>query len=102
MRIVILFSFLFSSCTYNEIELICEPDSQSFSELVYPIIESSCISCHGNNSGGPAVLTTYEGFIDAINNYELEEWIVNLQMPPDGVGLEQSDIEVITNWIDCE
>ena len=102
MRHAIFLFFLFSSCTYNEIAPICEPDVQSFSELVYPIIESNCIGCHGNNSGRPAVLTTYENFIDAVNNYALEEWVVSLQMPPDGVGLDHSEIEIITNWIDCE
>ena len=97
---IVLVVLLCSSCSYNELIPVCEPDEQIFSDLVKPIIESSCINCHGDN-GTPPLLKTYNNVMDAVNNHGLENEIVNLQMPPGG-GLNQSDIETITNWITCE
>ena len=68
-RIVFLFGLLIlTSCTYNEITPVCEPDEQMFSDLVQPIIESNCIVCHAESNSRPAVLETYDGVIDALNN----------------------------------
>ena len=101
MRYSIVLVVLLCSCSYNELIPVCEPDQQIFSDLVKPIIESNCMGCHNESAGRPAILTTYDGVIDAVNNHGLENQIVNLQMPPGG-GLKESDIETITNWISCE
>jgi hypothetical protein len=95
---------IFNSCTWNEIpEVICVPDEQVYLELVQPIIESNCISCHYSTDANPAVLVTYNGVIDAINNHSLREEVVSLRMPMEGyTPLSFSEINIIKNWIDCE
>ena len=101
-RIIFLFGLLIlTSCTYNEITPICEPDEQMFSDLVQPIIESNCISCHDEASGRPAILRTYDGVIHALNNHSLKELVISFQMPKNST-MSESDINIIQNWADCE
>tara|TARA_B100000902_G_C27315311_1_gene920960 strand:+ start:3595 stop:3915 length:321 start_codon:yes stop_codon:yes gene_type:complete len=94
---------LFFSCTYNELVPNCEPDRQVFLDLVQPIIETKCIGCHSESSLSPAILSTFDGVIDAINNHSLANEVVSLQMPPFGMPpLSSEEINIITNWISCE
>lgn len=104
IRLLFLFSiFIVSSCTYNEIVPICNPDEQIFVELVQPIIESNCIACHNANSDRNAVLSTYQGVMGALDNYALKSRVVNLEMPPYGSPvMSDSDIAIIKKWADCE
>ena len=103
-RIIFLFGVLIlTSCTYNEITPICEPDEQMFSDLVHPIIESNCIACHAESSGQPPVLETYDGVINALNNHSLRDRVVNREMPPNSEpSMSESEINIIKNWVDCE
>ena len=104
-RIIFLFGLLIlTSCTYNEITPICEPDEQIFSDLVQPIIESNCMKCHSEDSNvATAVLETYEGVIEALNNHSLRDKVLSLKMPPYGAPpMSESDINIIKNWADCE
>ena len=101
-RIIFLFGLLIlTSCTYNEITPVCKPDEQMFSDLVQPIIESNCISCHDEASDRPAILGTYDGVIHALNNHSLKELVVSFQMPKNST-MSESDINIIKNWADCE
>lgn len=103
MRFSFFIVFLFSSCTYNDLVPVCEPNSQDFFDLVQPIIESNCVGCHNEYSGRPAILTTYDGVIDAINNHSLDNEVISLQMPPYGMPpLSTEEINIITNWVSCE
>lgn len=98
-----LILLLFCSCTYNEIEFICEPDEQVFTELVQPIIESNCVSCHNQSSGLPPMLLTFEDVLDAVSEHSLKSQVNSLAMPPYGMEpLSQSEINIISNWADCE
>ena len=103
-RIIFLFSLLIlTSCAYNEIIPICEPDEQMFSDLVQPIIESNCMECHSESSSQLPVLETYDGVINALNNHSLRDRVVNREMPPYGAPpMSESDINIIKNWADCE
>ena len=103
-RIIFLFGLLIlTSCTYNEITPICEPDEQIFSDLVQPIIESNCMECHSESSSQPPVLETYDGVINALNNHSLRDRVINREMPPYGnLPMSESDINIIKNWADCE
>ena len=103
MRYSLFFIFLFSSCTYNELVPICEPDNQIFVDIVQPIIEENCLDCHTESSGRPSILTTYDGVINAINNHGLKDEVVSRRMPPDGIPpLSDAEVNIITSWIDCE
>ena len=103
MRYSLFLLLLLSSCTYNEIIPVCEPNEQEFSDLVQPIIEEKCIGCHDETAGRAAILITYDGVIDAVNNHALRDEVISLQMPPYGSPqLSVSEINIITSWIDCE
>ena len=109
MRQYLYFSFFFFlSCTWNKITpdiivspLVCEPSEQIFLNEIQPIIESNCLDCHSENR--PALLGTYEGVIDGLENYELLDWVESKQMPPAGLPpLTDIEINIIKDWADCE
>ena len=57
----------------------------------------------GTPSMYDAILTTYEGVVDAVRYNELVNWIVSEEMPPIGVTpLNQSEITIVQNWANCE
>ena len=76
MRYSCFLLLILYSCSYNEIVPVCQPDKQIFSDIVQPIIEEKCVSCHDQSSGRPEMLTTYEGVVDAVNNHSLKYWII--------------------------
>ncbi|MBT3612504.1 MAG: hypothetical protein HN522_06155 [Flavobacteriales bacterium] len=96
--------FLFSSCTWNELpKIICVPDEQVYFELIQPIIENNCISCHSTAANMPAVLVSYDGIVEALRNYSLKEEVINRTMPPPlSPPLSESEINIIQKWADCE
>ena len=105
IRLFFLFILFFlNSCTWNELpEVICVPDEQIYLDLVQPIIEENCMSCHSTNAKSLAILGTYDKVIDAVNNYSLRDEVVSLRMPMYGSPpLSLSEINIIKNWIDCE
>ena len=126
MRYSFFLLFLVCSCTYTEVmpiygcddpaalnydalvtandgscAYLCNPDQQVFYDLVQPIIEANCMECHNESSGRQAILTTYDGVIDAVNNHLLKDQVVSLQMPPSSP-LSVLEINIIINWVDCE
>jgi hypothetical protein len=109
IRFLFLFSlFIFTSCTYNEIipvsdSDICNPEEQYYLDVVQPIIENNCAGCHNVNSGRLAILNSFDGVIDALNNYSLKDRVTSLQMPQYGSPpLSESEINIIQKWADCE
>ena len=104
IRFLFFSLFIFSSCTWNELpKVICVPDEQVYLDLVQPIIENNCISCHSTPANMPAVLGSYDGVIDALRNYSLKEEVINRTMPPYGSPpLSDSEINIIQKWADCE
>ena len=101
MRYSLFLLLLLSSCTYNEIIPVCEPDEKVFLDLVQPIIQDKCIACHDQDSDRPAILTTYYSVIYAVNNHSLENYIVSGEMPPAGP-LSDAEVNVLTKWVNCE
>ncbi|MBC8511040.1 MAG: hypothetical protein H8D33_05215 [Cryomorphaceae bacterium] len=105
IRFLFLFSlFIFTSCTWNELpEVVCVPDEQVYFELVQPIIENNCISCHSTTANMPAILGSYDGVTEALRNYSLKEEVINRTMPQYGSPpLSESEINIIQKWADCE
>lgn len=89
----------------------------SYQEDVVPILEASCLDCHGaENDEGEVVIelgydmTTYEGLMAGSDYGPVIEpgdpdgslfldMIVNGDMPEDGDPLPEEEIEVIRAWI---
>ena len=100
---LLLLLLLLSSCTYNEFVLVCEPNEDVFNNEIKSIIDNNCAGCHHESSGRPAILTTYEGVVDAVKYSELVNWIISEEMPPNGMPrLSQSEIDIVKNWANCE
>lgn len=88
----------------------------SFADDIMPILEKSCLSCHGAEVDGEIVtelsldMTTYEGLMAGSeygtviepgdpDNSLLLEMVVEGDMPEDGDPLSAEEIELIRNWI---
>tara|TARA_B100001142_G_C14348103_1_gene660876 strand:- start:7261 stop:7575 length:315 start_codon:yes stop_codon:yes gene_type:complete len=97
------FLLVLISCTYNEIEPICNPDPIFYNDIIKPILDVHCSDCHSDGSGR-ALLSNYNQVISAQNEHDLLDRVINFEMPPYGAqpSLNQSDILIIRNWIDCE
>ena len=105
LKFFLLFLFLFTSCTYNEIvpelNTSCNQEggvewSPSFNDCVEPIIQNNCISCHADNSPSGS-LSDYTQILDMINNKDLLNRI-KTDMPPSGT-MSQNNIDIIEQWI---
>lgn len=105
--IFLFFTFLFSSCTYNNLTVDdnteCIPDPQVFSSNIKPILDIYCVSCHYQGSGR-SLLTDYTSVVSSIENDNLLFWLTSKQMPPPNnlPVLSDQDRQVLTNWIICE
>ena len=106
MRILVSLLCMFllvTSCAWNEILPVCEPDEQMFLDSVQPIIKDNCMECHDVSNSRPAVLGTYDDVINALNNHSLRDRVINREMPPpEKPSMSESDINIIKNWVDCE
>ena len=95
-------------------ETVAEPPAEmtvSFSEDVFPIIQSRCINCHGGDrTEADLVLRSYEDLMaggesgqvvipgDAENSL-LVQLISELKMPKRGPKLTPVQIQTITDWV---
>jgi hypothetical protein len=95
-------------------------EAPTYSEDVKPILEESCVHCHGgfNEEEGEVVteelldLTTYDGMMagskwgsvvepgDAVNSV-LYDMIKEGDMPDEGDPLPQEQLDIIGAWIDA-
>ncbi len=92
-----------------------QPAAQSaaavtFAKDVQPILEQSCVRCHGNSAAGGLSLTSYANLMkggrdgqvivpgDAADS-ELVKVIVSGRMPQGGKKLSQSQIDIISAWV---
>jgi hypothetical protein len=85
------------------------PDAQiSFQQDVFPIFETYCISCHGNQAG--LSLETYSNVIKGSNHgavvipgdplqSQLIRFVSSGFMPYGGPPLSQEQIQVLVNWV---
>ncbi len=99
------FALALSNCTKDKVpvdlvSLNC-PDTVSFSQKVYPIIQSNCLSCHSNSIqlGG----YNLEGYQNCKNNAEailgaIKEDGYQL-MPQGGPKFADSTIQKVFCWI---
>ena len=101
--VILLFGILFASCLTN----VEEPDDDTntpdpcaditYTTNVKPIIDSSCIQCHGSGGNFPN-LTTYSGV--STNATIVKNAVVSGRMPQGG-SLTQEQIKAIECWVDA-
>jgi cytochrome c553 len=101
---------LFNNCTYNnevdyfkDITNLCKTDSMSFQNDVYPVIENSCVGCHGNV--GAAAGVNLEGYDNVKKNYvrmmnAIEYKAGASRMPQGASKLPACTINQLNAWID--
>ena len=101
--ITLLFGILFASCLTNVEEPEVDPgpidpcEDITYSTNVKPIIDSSCIQCHGSGGNFPN-LTTYSGV--SSNAAIVKNAVVSGRMPQGG-SLTQEQIKAIECWVDA-
>ena len=84
-------------------EMLSPETTVTYSQHVKTIIESNCISCHGNIPSAPMSLTTYGEVRDAILNRGLIDRISRSNgqsglMPQGGTRMPQTNIDIIIKW----
>lgn len=109
MASVILMIFL-NSCYYDNVEELypqnpeCDTTNVTFSNDVYPVINSNCISCHNSTlSSGGVNLETYDDIVNAANNGSLMGVVKHESgwspMPKNGNKLDDCTISKLEIWI---
>jgi hypothetical protein len=120
-RIFQLFIFLFfvsfmTSCYYDNQERLypvvdssttCDTTNVTLSQSVMPVLQSRCLSCHGNSTanglGSGVNLQTYGKLILWVNNGKLEGSINHTRgyvaMPQGSSKIDDCSINKITAWI---
>ncbi len=105
--IPILFIFLISCTSHSEDDLTNPVvlGNTKYATDVKPIIDSQCITCHGDtpSNGAPMSLTTSAAVKEAIENRNLigkisrPDGAIGL-MPFGGPRLPQTSIDIIVDW----
>lgn len=120
LRILTVLALLSSmtSCLYqNEEELYpkedpvgeapaptCDTINVSYSATVLPLLQRSCIGCHGSSApSGGVVLSTYQGLVSSVNSgafYGSISHAPGFSRMPKGAGkLPDCDLAQINAWI---
>jgi hypothetical protein len=99
-----------TSCSYEStLDLIDVPfvETVTYTNDVKPIIDGSCVGCHGNPliNGAPMSLTTYENVKQFVQNEKIINRIsrdINdpQLMPVSGPKLPQPVIDLVIKWKD--
>ena len=112
--LLIAFAFLlsFESCYYDVEEelypdsLACDTSNVTYSNDVWPVIESNCVTCHnGNFPSGNVSLADYNDIVAATQNGRLLGVIKHEdgwpEMPKGGGMLPDCDIQKIEIWVNA-
>jgi hypothetical protein len=79
-------------------------DSVTFTNDIKPIFDGKCVSCHvtGTGSGAPWDFTTYAGIKPRVDDGTIRSRVLILHdMPQGGPVLPQSELDLITCWLDA-
>ena len=80
----------------------CDTSNVTYSSLIVPIFQSSCISCHsGSSPSGNLNLSTHGNIVSAVNSKNLYARITSTSnpMPPSGL-MDGCKIKQVKKWID--
>lgn len=91
---------------YRSEEMFCDTLNISFSDDIIPIIDNSCISCHGNVTapalGGNIFLHNYFGVKTSVDNGSLIgsiKYLPGYNSMPIDYKLDECTIKKINAWI---
>ena len=105
--LLFLTAILLSNCTNDSLSDISEIETIeniSYARDIKPIMDNSCVSCHGNptNFGAPNSLTTYENVKSSVLNNLIDRISrpegTSGAMPLGGTRLTQNEINVMIAW----
>lgn len=71
----------------------------TYTANVKPIVDKSCISCHGANRTAPGDFRTYEGIKPYLSSGTFSDLVVVRQSMPPAGSLPQTEIDSINCWI---
>lgn len=91
----LLLSTIIFSCKKKDFNPDCNGETMSFSGDVFPIFQSSCISCHSSGDSKP--LDNYSNI--AANKTLIRSVIISERMPKDKK-LSDNEKNTIICWID--
>jgi len=107
---VIVIAIFMQSCYYDNVEDLypqlpeCDTTNVTYSNSVWPVINSNCTGCHGGNApAGNIRLENYNDISSAANNGSLLGTIRHENgwspMPKGGGKLNNCDITKIETWV---
>lgn len=113
---ILFFAAFFTSCYYDNQERLyptvdssttCDTTNVTLSQTVMPILQSRCLSCHGNSTanglGSGVNLETYSELTKWVKNGQLEGAINHspgyIGMPKGSSKMDDCSINKITAWI---
>lgn len=83
----------------NSCETGCDTSNITFSNDIFPLIQNSCLGCHGqNNRPGAPQFTDYDKIKSRIDAIE-REVLIEMTMPQGG-SLDDCNQAKLKNWID--
>ncbi len=106
---VMMFLFFITSCYKDNEEHLypgtaCNTENVSFSEEIWPVVSSNCISCHsGASASGGLPMGNYAEWVDAIEGGRVMGALRHESgfspMPKGGGKLSDCNISKIESWI---
>jgi hypothetical protein len=83
----------------------CDSTNVSFTQSIFPIINTYCAGCHLASSGNGTILTDYNNILNSVNSGKflgsIEHNSGYSPMPKNGTKLSECKIAKIKNWINA-
>lgn len=105
---ILIFSLLFlqTACRYdNEIdqygETPCDTSNVSYSQVIRPMVDENCVSCHGPGGENENVpFTTYDGLKQYAQEAVPRISGATILMPPTGA-MSDCNVALFTAWVNA-
>jgi mono/diheme cytochrome c family protein len=103
LNVLLLSLFISCSSGSDDDDIINPPPTNNdvtYAAHVKSIIDSRCLSCHGNPTANsaPMSLTTYSEVKSAVETRNLIGRVEDGTMPPTGADLTSAQVQTIKDW----
>jgi mono/diheme cytochrome c family protein len=100
-----VYDWIMQGAENNRCDAACDTNDVTFSQQIWPLIQTNCTGCHsGANAGGNILLTDYQSVVAAASGGKLYSAVARLQgfspMPKNAARLADCQIATIKIWID--